>query len=83
MLIRPGPSSIDAGEYPGGVVIHVYGVPSLRLLHTSKARTGAEAALNAGADADAALAALPPDTALCLVGYDGDTGRRYRQGEWL
>lgn len=34
-IVRPGPPSIDAGQAPAGVVIHVYAVPSGRLLHTS------------------------------------------------
>lgn len=80
---RPGPPTIDPNTAPGGVVIHVYAVPTSRLLHTSTATTIAEAAWRAGLDADAAIAALVDgEDALCLVAYDGDTGNRYGPDDW-
>ena len=77
-MIRPGPASIEPGTHPGGVVIHVYEVPSQRLLAVSNARgTDAELRVIALADADAVERRI--DVAadgVCLVAFDGDTGER-------
>jgi hypothetical protein len=82
-MIRPGPASIEPGAAPGGVVIHVYAVPSARLLIESHATTLADAAYRAGLDADDVTAQLRADDAgVCLVAYDGDTGARYTAEQW-
>ena len=82
-MIHPGPPSIDADSAPGGVVIHVYAVPTNRLLITSRATTMAEAAYRAGLDGPAAMDALREgEEAVCLVAYDGDSGTRYDLTAW-
>jgi hypothetical protein len=76
-MIRPGPSSIEPGAAPGGVVIHLYAVPTGRLIgvdHLLPDDDIAAAATLAVATAD--------DTDVCLVGYDGDTGARYTVDDW-
>lgn len=79
-VIRPGPLSIDPGVAPGGVVIHIYGVPSGRLLTDSTVTNPAHVQAIAEADADRAnVNADDDDDGLCLVAYDGDTGERM---EW-
>ncbi len=76
-VTRPGPASIEPGCAPGGVVFHVYAVPTERLLLTRAARTEAEAAYYAGRDSADVIAALHPfERGVCLVAYDGDTGDR-------
>lgn len=83
-MIYPGPLEIDPLQCPGGVVIHVYGVPSGTLLNESAALSSAEAAFNAGKDHDNASNRLPAgDEGYCLVAYDGDTGRRFSADEWM
>lgn len=75
--VRPGPLRIEPGRRPDGVVIHVYAVPTQRLLAITTAKTEAEAAYAAGMTADQTLAAMRDDEdAVCLVAYDGDTGDR-------
>ena len=78
--IRPGPPSIAPGQCPGGVVIHVYAVPSGVLVATSAIHPGDDVAAFAERDA-ATYDALMADAA-CLVGYDGDTGERYPVEAW-
>jgi len=85
-LTRPGPPFIDEARAPGGVVLHVYAVPSGRLLVT---RHLVGELLERGEDVDR-LAELDVDEAgrlcnvdeyaLCLVAYDGDTGERLHIG---
>ena len=83
-LIQPGPQAIGPLSCPGGVVIHVYGVPSGTLLTVSHADSLHMAAYNAGLDGERAEARLPAtDHAFCLVGFDGDTGRRFTADEWV
>lgn len=75
--MRPGPTALAAGLNPGGVIIHVYGVPSQRLLVVRVARDQADVAAHASADAAAADRAMDRrDRGVCLVAYDGDTGER-------
>jgi hypothetical protein len=75
-LRRPGPASIAPDLEPDGMVIHVYAVPSERLLLVS--HLNADNVSDVGAvDADAAFAALyAGEDAVCIVAYDGDTGER-------
>jgi hypothetical protein len=80
--VRPGPPTIDAGRCPGGVVFHVYAVPTERLLLTRYA-TDSITAADIEADADAATLALRADEhAVCLVAYDGDDGGRFPTWAW-
>ena len=74
-LRRPGPASLAPNLEPDGMVIHVYAVPSERLLLVSHVNAG-NADLGA-VDADAVFAALAAgESAVCIVAYDGDTGER-------
>ena len=83
-MIHPGPIEIEPMQCPGGVVIHVYGVPSGVLLNTSAAASTAEACFNAGIDHMVAERQRPEmDNGFCLVAYDGDTGRRFTADEWM
>ena len=82
-MIRPGPPTLDPGAAPGGVVIHVYGVPSGHLLTCSAVTNLAHVEAIARADAARAESlADPDDDGLCLVAYDGDTGARYTAEDW-
>ena len=58
IITRPGPAAILPGMIPGGVVIHVYAVPTGRHLLTRMTRSAAETEHHATEDADAAMAAL-------------------------
>lgn len=76
-ITRPGPRSIPPDEMPGGVVIHVYSVPTCRLLLTRHAHDRDDVERHAEADAAQTADMLWPDDAgVCLVAYDGDTGER-------
>jgi hypothetical protein len=80
-IIRPGPPSLAPELVPGGVVIHVYSVPTQRLLVIRLAHDRADVARHAEADAAEAEALMwPDDLGVCLVAYDGDTGERI--GAW-
>lgn len=80
--VRPGPLAIEPNTYPEGVVVHVYSVPrdrrgNSRLLLVSTAKTAEEATYTAGLAADQTIAAMTDeDDGVCLVAYDGDTGKR-------
>ena len=75
--IRPGPTTIPAQACPAGLVIHVYAVPTKRLLAVSFVSSYAEALVDAQRAADAAYTAMRPnEEGVCLVAYDGDTGER-------
>jgi hypothetical protein len=80
-VISPGPPSLEPGAAPGGVVIHVYAVPSGLLLAVSTNATPTQAAYAAGLDAAAVALAYAGD--VCLVAYDGDTGARYTADAWV
>lgn len=83
MTVRPGPLSIAPGAIPGGVVVHVYEVPTGRLLHVTHAAVDANVAQLADHDADVVGQRIAPDAAgVCLVSYDGDTGERFKPGDW-
>ena len=72
-LVRPGPASISAGAAPGGIVIHVYDVPTCMLLLERRLVDLEEAMRTAEADGsfvDSLTAAC------CVVAYDGDSGER-------
>jgi hypothetical protein len=64
-------------------VIHAYAVPTERLLHVRYARiTDPLTTDEIEADAeDAAMALRADEHAICLVAYDGDTGRRFSPWE--
>lgn len=83
--MRPmaGPASIAPGGAPGGVVVHVYGLPSGALLTVSAITTAHDAQAIGEADGDRAIElADPGDDALYLVAYDGDTGERMATWPW-
>lgn len=75
-VVRPGPESIDAGSCPGGLVIHVYGVPSGRLLHVGPCSPADSMERRASSDADQVLGLLRTGEGMCLVFFDGDSGQR-------
>lgn len=76
-MIRPGPTAIEPGRMPGGVVIHVYSVPTQRLLVERLAHSENEVEQYAGIDAAIADATMwPEDVGVCIVVYDGDSGKR-------
>ena len=82
-LIRPGPERILPGLVPGGVVIHVYAVPTCRHLLTRQSRSVAETEHYAPQDADQAMNVLTAhELGVCLVAYDGDTGERMGADAW-
>jgi hypothetical protein len=94
MIVRPGPPCIDPGLAPGGVVIHVYAVPTGR--HLRSRHLSADDIVNgeqhgddvvascAQVDATAAVEDLRADESFtCLVAYDGDTGERFTPAAWL
>jgi hypothetical protein len=79
--IRPGPASIEPGQHPDGVVIHVYTATEPPVLVTvHKLRFSDDVESTAEADA-AAFDAFTADAA-CLVAYDGDTGERFPAEAW-
>jgi hypothetical protein len=71
-VIRPGPRSLAAGVNPGGVVVHVYSVPTGKLLRVQQLQPDMTGAALAAMAADAASFSRQ----VCLVAYDGDTGGR-------
>ena len=77
--MRPGPSSIPRGEYPGGMVIHVYDLRGV-LLATSHVGSDDDVEGEAGR---AATAAITAGGDVCLVAFDGDSGVRLRQRDWF
>ena len=80
---HPGPATIGPGCNPGGVVIHIYGAPSAKLLTISHVGILSSAAWQAGLDHDKAQARLPKsDVGFCLVAFDGDTGERFTAEDW-
>lgn len=77
MITRPGPSAVPRLQAPGGVVIHVYGVPTQRLLMTSRCTPEIDVEQWATMDADLCERLLHDDEhAYCIVAYDGDSGER-------
>jgi hypothetical protein len=81
-VIRPGPLTITPGACPGGVIIHIYAAtfpPSLLLTRAY----GPDDDIGIGALADAITADKLTSAPVCLVGYDGDTGRRFTAQEWM
>lgn len=82
--VRPGPPCIDPDVAPGGIVFHVYAVPTGRLLLRDTVTDLDEAGPAAERAAEDAMLELRADEqALCLVAYDGDTGQRYNAGAML
>lgn len=74
--MRPGPDSIAPGGCPGGMVLHVYGTDGRLLLESALTHTS-----DAAARQDANLVADLADD-VCLVAFDGDTGRRWSSFDW-
>jgi hypothetical protein len=75
---RPGPARILPDQAPGGVVVHVYAIPTEELLTTSVIpleRLAVAGAVERAAEAAAEVAAQRA-TSTCLVAYDGDSGER-------
>lgn len=70
--IKPGPESIEAGQCPDGLVMHIYSVPDGELLRVSKIDT--DTVEQAAIDDGDAVAERPGP--VCLVVYDGDSGIR-------
>lgn len=79
-MMRPGPARLAGQLCPGGYVLHVYGLPGLRLLWADAVNVHnvERQALDAVAVADAAGC-----HETVHVAYDGDTGRRLDVAEWL
>ena len=77
LTIRPGPDAIAPRGAPGGLVLHVYEVPTQLLLLTRPLRTLAEAEESAFTDAEL-VELLTSSREVCIVAYDGDTGERVR-----
>ena len=75
-MIRPGPSSIRRDACPGGLVLQIYAVPSERLLLERYLTDPGMAVLTAPMDAEM-VDQLAPNDDVCLVVFDGDTGRRW------
>lgn len=79
---KPGPSHLEPGLCPGGVVIHVYSVPTNKNVKPGTARD--ELLLARNWDPYTSMGMLTQDAEfvatmskeVCLVGYDGDTGER-------
>lgn len=82
MMIHPGPASIEPDLAPGGVVLHCYTVPDQRLIFAQLLTPTTDGTLEAMANAGADTAALSGAPVVCLVAYDGDTGRRIPLHEW-
>lgn len=87
-MIRPGPPALPAGVFPGGVVFHVYSVPSCVLLLTQNVAVtdDVEAAATHAAEQCGMTQTDEWPTweggGVCLVAFDGDTGKRYSAEEW-
>jgi hypothetical protein len=80
---HPGPKRIGPGCHPGGVVIHVYGAPSAKLLTVTHLSAADSAQFQASIDHDKAQARLPKhDVGFCLVAFDGDDGHRFTAEDW-
>jgi hypothetical protein len=81
--VRPGPPAILPRSAPGGVVVHVYAVPSGRLLVVQSIEAGTysdKLPEQAAEQAWSLLEAVEPGAdGVCLVAYDGDSGER---GPW-
>lgn len=75
MTVYPGPQRIDPGLCPGGIVIHIYDVPSEELLLVRPLRPVEPVEMAAELDAEFVMALTPN---CCLVSFDGDTGERIR-----
>lgn len=73
--MRPGPPSLPPGLWPGGLIVHVYDRRGV-LLMSRTLSSRAEAQATAETDADAVVAMVGKGADICMVIYDGDTGRR-------
>jgi hypothetical protein len=79
---RPGPPNIDPARAPGGVVLHLYAIPTARLLVARHLvgelmeRPEDVNRLSALDIAEAERMWNPDEHGLALVVYDGDTGNR-------
>lgn len=84
MTIRhPGPQELAPGLCPGGVVVHVYEVPSERLLCHSFVKYTEDVERAAQVAGEVARTVISPlATGMCLVAWDGDTGHRFTRQDW-
>jgi hypothetical protein len=82
-VIRPGPERIDAGACPGGVVLHVYSATTPPVLVLSRRYRTTDAIETMAATDATIIDAMPDVGAVCLVGYDGDTGERFDLAGWF
>lgn len=76
---HPGPDLIEPNTCPGGVVIRIYSVPDEVLLMEQRIYPGGDVT-QAALGAAEGTAGTP---AVCLVGYDGDSGERFATTAWL
>jgi len=74
-VVRPGPPFIDRDQCPNGLVIHIYAVPTAELLAVSNVHSGMD--LEAVANRDRVAASDQWQGDVCLVIFDGDTGKRF------
>lgn len=76
-FVRPGPARLERNRCPGGIVVHVYAVPSGRLLLVAHLSPNDPIEQLAAADVRATFDALAADEdGVCLVAFDGDSGER-------
>jgi hypothetical protein len=72
---RPGPECLEPGIEPGGTIVHVYALPTNRLVSVSSFVTDADAVMKAEEDTSSPLAELQPgENAHAIVFFDGDSG---------
>lgn len=80
-IVPPGPPAIEPGICQNGIVVHIYALPSRRLVTVHRARTASEANYTANLDACRSISSLTVDEdSMYLVAYDGDTGERLAMG---
>lgn len=83
-MIHPGPSAIDPGAAPDGIVLRCYSVPDQRLLFEQQLNGNlsdddVEELANQGVETAGEHGA----TNVCLVAYDGDSGQRIPLRDWF
>jgi len=81
-VIRPGPNRLPAHLAPGGLVLRVYDTAGGGLV-LERFLTPDELNLTPMAEADAAFTSAVIHGDPCLVVYDGDTGDRWHNADYL
>ena len=79
VFVRPGPARIDPGEAVGGIVVHIYAVPSCDLLHVGRLPGSVPPDRVVDLivdDVDIAMRKCEAYDEVCIVMFDGDTGDR-------